>query len=62
MHHCFSHQVDQAILIVNSAVANQIDWTEIWNLVKEAQLTGDHVANAIKALKLDSNQITLLLQ
>ncbi|BFZ07429.1 hypothetical protein BsWGS_10468 [Bradybaena similaris] len=53
--------VDQAILIVNSAVANQIDWTEIWNLVKEAQLTGDNVANAIKALKLDSNQITLLL-
>ncbi|CAG5114692.1 unnamed protein product, partial [Candidula unifasciata] len=53
--------VDKAILIVNSAVANQIDWTEIWNLVKEAQINGDHVANAIKALKLDSNQITLLL-
>jgi len=53
--------VDQAILIVRSAIANQIDWTEIWNLVKEAQLQGDRVAGAIKALKLSSNQITLLL-
>ncbi|XP_005099828.1 nuclear export mediator factor Nemf [Aplysia californica] len=53
--------VDQAILIVRSAVANQIDWTEIWNLVKEAQLRDDPVASTIKALKLDTNQITLLL-
>jgi len=54
--------VDQAILIVRSAVANQIDWTEIWGLVKEAQLRGDEVASSIKSLKLDANQITLLLK
>ncbi|GFR96885.1 nuclear export mediator factor Nemf-like, partial [Elysia marginata] len=54
--------VDQAILIVRNAVANQIDWTEIWTLVKEAQAAGDPVATAIKSLKLDSNQITLLLK
>ncbi|XP_071079995.1 ribosome quality control complex subunit NEMF-like [Haliotis cracherodii] len=54
--------VDQAILIVRSALANQIDWTEIWNLVKEAQLTGDPVASAIKSLKLDTNHVTLLLK
>ncbi|XP_046545079.1 nuclear export mediator factor NEMF-like [Haliotis rubra] len=54
--------VDQAILIVRSALANQIDWTEIWNLVKEAQLTGDPVAGAIKSLKLDTNHVTLLLK
>ena len=46
---------------MRSALANQIDWTEIWNLVKEAQLQGDRVAGAIKALKLSTNQITLLL-
>ncbi|CAL1532150.1 unnamed protein product [Lymnaea stagnalis] len=56
------HLVDQAILIVRSALANQIDWSEIWNVVKEAQANGDAVASTIKALRLDSNQITLLLQ
>ncbi|RUS85379.1 hypothetical protein EGW08_006864 [Elysia chlorotica] len=54
--------VDQAILIVRNAVANQIDWTEIWTLVREAQAAGDPVATAIKSLKLDANQITLLLK
>ncbi|KAH9509091.1 hypothetical protein Btru_048998 [Bulinus truncatus] len=54
--------VDKAILIVRSALANQIDWSEIWNFVKEAKANGDPVASAIKSLKLDSNQITLSLQ
>lgn len=53
--------VDQAILVVRSALANQIDWTEIKQLVKEAQLNGDVVAKAIAGLKLDTNHITLLL-
>ena len=55
-------QVDRALLIVRSAIANQIDWTEIKNLVKEAQADGDPVAMAIKDLKLDTNHITMLLQ
>ncbi|KAK3092818.1 hypothetical protein FSP39_007530 [Pinctada imbricata] len=54
--------VDKAILIVRSALANQIDWTEIENLVKEAQIQGDPVAASIKSLKLNSNTITLLLR
>ncbi|KAK7505562.1 hypothetical protein BaRGS_00003307 [Batillaria attramentaria] len=53
--------VDQAILVVRSALANQIDWTEINQIVKEAQLNGDPVAKAITGLKLDTNHITLLL-
>uniref|UniRef100_A0A2C9K1Q6 NFACT RNA-binding domain-containing protein n=1 Tax=Biomphalaria glabrata TaxID=6526 RepID=A0A2C9K1Q6_BIOGL len=54
--------VDKAILIVRSALANQIDWSEIWNFVKEAKASGDPVASSIKSLKLDSNQITLMLR
>ncbi|XP_048732715.1 ribosome quality control complex subunit NEMF-like [Ostrea edulis] len=54
--------VDQALLIVRSALANQIDWTEIQNLVKEAQLQGDPVASCIVGLKLESNTIALLLR
>ncbi|EDO27941.1 predicted protein, partial [Nematostella vectensis] len=54
--------VDRAILVVNSAIANQIDWSEILNLVKEAQIQGDPVASAIRELKLQTNHITMLLR
>ena len=53
--------MDKAILIVNSAIANQIDWSEINNIVKEAQAQGDQVACAIAALKLETNHITMNL-
>lgn len=55
-------KVDQAILIVRSAIANQIDWAEITRLVKEAQQQGDPVAQSIKGLKLDTNHISVLLK
>uniref|UniRef100_A0A8V5FI98 Ribosome quality control complex subunit NEMF n=1 Tax=Melopsittacus undulatus TaxID=13146 RepID=A0A8V5FI98_MELUD len=54
--------VDRAIQVVRSALANQIDWTEIGAIVKEAQVQGDPVANAIKELKLQTNHITMLLR
>uniref|UniRef100_A0A8C8SHM0 Ribosome quality control complex subunit NEMF n=1 Tax=Pelusios castaneus TaxID=367368 RepID=A0A8C8SHM0_9SAUR len=54
--------VDQAIQVVRSALANQIDWTEIGAIVKEAQVQGDPVASAIKELKLQTNHITMLLK
>ncbi|NXJ85417.1 NEMF factor, partial [Trogon melanurus] len=54
--------VDRAIQVVRSALANQIDWTEIGGIVKEAQAQGDPVANAIKELKLQTNHITMLLR
>ncbi|NXW48544.1 NEMF factor, partial [Nyctiprogne leucopyga] len=54
--------VDRAIQVVRSALANQIDWTEIGTIVKEAQAQGDPVASAIKELKLQTNHITMLLR
>ena len=54
--------VDGAALVVRSALANQIDWREIGRIVQEAQKRGDPVARSIKALKLDTNHITMLLQ
>lgn len=54
--------VDKAILIVNSAIANQIDWSEINSIVKEAQAQGDQVACAIAALNLETNHITMNLR
>uniref|UniRef100_A0A5F9CDN5 Ribosome quality control complex subunit NEMF n=1 Tax=Oryctolagus cuniculus TaxID=9986 RepID=A0A5F9CDN5_RABIT len=54
--------VDRAIQVVRSALANQIDWTEIGLIVKEAQAQGDPVASAIKELKLHTNHVTMLLR
>ncbi|XP_059514765.1 ribosome quality control complex subunit NEMF isoform X6 [Myotis daubentonii] len=54
--------VDRAIQVVRSALANQIDWTEIGLIVKEAQAQGDPVANSIKELKLQTNHVTMLLR
>ncbi|XP_053365536.1 ribosome quality control complex subunit NEMF-like [Clarias gariepinus] len=54
--------VERAIQVVRSALANQVDWTEINQIVKEAQAAGDPVACAIKELKLQTNHITMLLK
>ncbi|XP_015244985.1 PREDICTED: nuclear export mediator factor NEMF [Cyprinodon variegatus] len=54
--------VERALQVVRSALANQVDWTEIGVIVKEAQASGDPVACAIKELKLQTNHITMLLK
>ncbi|XP_048456043.1 ribosome quality control complex subunit NEMF-like [Rhincodon typus] len=54
--------VDKAIEVIRSALANQIDWTEIGSIVKEAQEQEDPVACSIKELKLNTNHITMLLK
>uniref|UniRef100_A0A8C9VHU9 Ribosome quality control complex subunit NEMF n=1 Tax=Scleropages formosus TaxID=113540 RepID=A0A8C9VHU9_SCLFO len=53
--------VERALQVVQSALANQVDWTEIGLIVKEAQAAGDPVACAIKELKLQTNHIAMLL-
>ena len=53
--------VDNAILAIQSALANQMSWPDIQSLVKEAQSRGDPVATVIKKLKLETNHATLYL-
>nr|XP_033338960.1 nuclear export mediator factor NEMF homolog [Megalopta genalis] len=53
--------VDNAILAIQSALANQMAWPDIKVLLKEAENRGDPVASAIKQLKLETNHISLLL-
>merc|ERR1711912_104792 len=53
--------VEKALLIVNSMMANKLDWAEIEQLLKEAKSKNDPVAVAIKSLKLEQNKITMLL-
>lgn len=54
--------VEKAILVVRSAVANQIDWRQIRELLDEAKTRGDPVALSIKELKLERNTIVLSLR
>ncbi|XP_067128468.1 ribosome quality control complex subunit NEMF [Centruroides vittatus] len=53
--------VQSAILTIQSAIANQISWTNIWNLIQDAQKQGDPIAKSIKGLKLDTNHFTMIL-
>jgi predicted ribosome quality control (RQC) complex YloA/Tae2 family protein len=54
--------VDNAIFAVRSALANQLPWPDIQNLIKEAQAKGDPMASSIKGLKLEMNHITMMLR
>ena len=44
-----------------SELANGIDWSELWQIIKEAKRNGDPTANIIHSLKLENNEIVLLL-
>ena len=54
--------VERAIFVVRSALANQIAWKEIEELVEDATRKDDPVARIIKKLKLQTNHITLELR
>ncbi|KAH8417118.1 hypothetical protein KR222_003680, partial [Zaprionus bogoriensis] len=58
---CNQELVDKALLAIQSAIASQLSWPDIQELVKEAQANGDIVASSIKQLKLEINHISLLL-
>merc|ERR1712137_1373821 len=53
--------VEKAILIIRSAVANSMDWSELGRIVKEEKKNGDRIAEIIHKLHLQENHISLLL-
>jgi len=53
--------VENATRVVVSAVANQIPWDQIKEIIKEATEKGDPVAGRIKKLKLEMNHIMMML-
>ncbi|KAI9333487.1 fibronectin-binding protein A N-terminus-domain-containing protein, partial [Pilaira anomala] len=53
--------VDAAITIIRNAVASQMDWQDLNDLVKEEKRRQNPVALIIDTLKLDTNQLTLIL-
>ncbi len=53
--------IDKARLVVNSAIANGIDWDELKELVDFEKSRNNPIASLIVQLKLDSNTIVLCL-
>lgn len=53
--------VDAAITIIRNAIASQMDWRDLNELVLEEKKRGNAIAQIIDSLKLQTNQITLLL-
>lgn len=53
--------VDNAILAIQSALANQMSWPDIQALLAEARARGDPVALAVKQLKFETNHASLYL-
>ncbi|ORX62000.1 hypothetical protein DM01DRAFT_1331468 [Hesseltinella vesiculosa] len=53
--------VDAAISIIRNALASQMDWKDLEELVKEEKRRGNPIALVIDGLKFHTNQITLLL-
>ncbi|KAI7865815.1 fibronectin-binding protein A N-terminus-domain-containing protein [Spinellus fusiger] len=53
--------VDAAITIIRNAVASQMDWRDLKDLVSDEKRRGNPIAEIIAGLKLNTNQITLLL-
>lgn len=47
---------------MNNALANQLDWKEIEEIIEEAKEDNHTVALAIKELKLEINHISLELK
>ena len=56
-----SEIVNNGIKVINSAIANQIPWDQIKEIIKEATEKGDPVASRIKQVKFDVNHIIMLL-
>ena len=57
--HC--DDIDDALTVVNSALASGMDWTMLQQLVKEQKEAGNPVACLIHELRLKTNQIVVIL-
>lgn len=53
--------VDKALNILRTAIANQMDWKDIEEIVSEAGENGDPILSRISKLKLDINHFTMSL-
>ena len=53
--------MEKALNILRTAIANQMDWKDIQEIVEEAAENGDPILSRIRKLKLDINHFTMML-
>lgn len=56
-----SDAVDRALLVIRSAIASQMSWEDISDVIQQAQAKNDPVATLITGLKLETNQFVMKL-
>jgi predicted ribosome quality control (RQC) complex YloA/Tae2 family protein len=64
MHKCTNAQMHKCIFtpqVILSAIANQIPWDQIREIIREATESGDPVAGRIKQVRLETNHIVMQL-
>ena len=57
----FPKVVEKALNILRTAIANQMDWKDIEEIISEAGENGDPILSKIRKLKLDINHFTMVL-
>eukprot|EP00930_Biecheleria_cincta_P098134 TRINITY_DN89816_c0_g1_i1.p1 TRINITY_DN89816_c0_g1~~TRINITY_DN89816_c0_g1_i1.p1 ORF type:complete len:1171 (+),score=260.54 TRINITY_DN89816_c0_g1_i1:49-3513(+) len=53
--------VDRALAMLNTMIASQVDWGELWREVKRQQRLGHPIAEHIHSLNLEQNEFKILL-
>eukprot|EP00752_Nemacystus_decipiens_P013835 g12284.t1 len=57
----WADEVEKALMVVRSALANGMDWQDLDELVKAETANGNPIASLIHELRLDRNQVVLAL-
>ncbi|CBN79324.1 conserved unknown protein [Ectocarpus siliculosus] len=57
----WADEVEKALMVVRSALANGMDWQDLEDLVKAETANGNPIASLIHELRLDRNQVVLSL-
>lgn len=56
-----SDNVEKALLVIRSMIANQVPWSDIWDTIRQAQSMKDPVASLISGVRFDRNEFIMRL-
>lgn len=56
-----SDNVEKALLVIRSMIANQVPWSDIWSTIREAQSMKDPIASLITGVKFERNEFIMRL-
>lgn len=56
-----SDNVEKALLVIRSMIANQVPWSDIWDTIRQAQAMKDPIASLITGVRFDRNEFIMRL-